>query len=108
MIQNYMSLIGIWLYVWIAAQSHKVQVWYFHRMVFNPIYCSEFYDSVEASQDEKKPNHLVLAITSDRGLCGAVNSSIVKTVREVINTSPSGTDTKVIAVGEKAKSLLQR
>merc|ERR1712198_441031 len=67
-----------------------------------------FYDCVDVEQDEKAPNRLVLAITSDRGLCGAVNSSIVKQVREDIDTRPANADSKVIAVGEKAKALLQR
>merc|ERR1711962_1632686 len=53
-----------------------------------------FYEKVEVEQDKTKPNHLVVALSSDRGLCGGIHSS--------------GADTKLIIIGDKAKAILAR
>jgi len=51
--------------------------------------------------------HVILPVTSDRGLCGAVNSAIVKEVKKILKTE--GTDKKeVVIVGDKAKAGLLR
>lgn len=72
---------------------------------------SAFFDQVELPKfDEtsaEKKKHLILAITSDRGLCGAANSTVVKAVRTAIDSAPN-TDIRVVAVGEKSRSLLSR
>merc|ERR1711963_972127 len=39
-----------------------------------------FFDSAEVTQDESKPVHLVVACSSDRGLCGGIHSNRYKTV----------------------------
>ena len=69
-----------------------------------------FFEQVEVPKvDEalEQPKHLILAITSDRGLCGAANSSVVKAVRSAIDAAPQS-DVRVVAVGEKSRSLLAR
>merc|ERR1712137_1027640 len=33
-----------------------------------------FYQTAEVEQDKSKPNHLVVALSSDRGLCGGIHS----------------------------------
>lgn len=51
--------------------------------------------------------HLLVPVTSDRGLCGAVNSSIVKEVKKILKND--GTEKKeVVLVGDKAKAGLLR
>lgn len=68
-----------------------------------------FYDKVEldtANANRKK--HLIIATTSDRGLCGAVHSSIVKTIRLALAENKQGVDTKIVCIGDKSKSMLQR
>ncbi len=68
-----------------------------------------FYDKVELDpkvDDRKK--HLIVATTSDRGLCGAVHSSIVKAIRVALSENKQGVDTKVVCIGDKSKSMLQR
>jgi F-type H+-transporting ATPase subunit gamma len=51
---------------------------------------------------------LVIAITSDRGLCGAIHTSIVKAIKLLLNQENSGIETKVVAIGDKSRSMLQR
>merc|ERR1712168_1169715 len=45
---------------------------------------SAFYDAAEVTQDEKKPVHLVVTMSSDRGLCGGIHSYIMKAIRSVV------------------------
>ncbi|THD78049.1 MAG: F0F1 ATP synthase subunit gamma [Phenylobacterium sp.] len=53
--------------------------------------------------------HLVVIATSDRGLAGGFNSSIVRAARERIATLlREGKDVKIIAVGRKARDQLRR
>jgi len=53
--------------------------------------------------------HLVVACTSDRGLCGGFNGSIVREVRNrVRDLKADGKTTKILCVGRKAKDLLKR
>ena len=72
-----------------------------------------FYDQaevkpLEAAQDAaKKPVKLIIALSSDRGLCGAIHSSIAKGIRNEINTNP-GNDYKLVIVGDKVRGQLQR
>jgi len=53
--------------------------------------------------------HLVVIATSDRGLAGGFNSSIVRAARQRIDTLlAEGKDVKVITVGRKARDQLRR
>src|SRR5687767_14807204 len=53
--------------------------------------------------------HLVVVATSDRGLAGGFNSSIVRAARARIDTLVSeGKDVKIITVGRKARDQLRR
>ena len=69
---------------------------------------SAFYSKAEVEQDEKKPNHLVIAMTSDRGLCGSVHSNIVRTIKADLPNKPEGTNVKFIAIGDKSRAILGR
>eukprot|EP00163_Fabomonas_tropica_P021060 TRINITY_DN37012_c0_g1_i1.p2 TRINITY_DN37012_c0_g1~~TRINITY_DN37012_c0_g1_i1.p2 ORF type:complete len:309 (-),score=100.21 TRINITY_DN37012_c0_g1_i1:396-1322(-) len=61
-----------------------------------------------ASSASGKTVHYV-TLTSDRGLCGGINSGIVKMAKKDMQEHVStGGETKVTMVGEKARSLLQR
>lgn len=51
---------------------------------------------------------LIIAVTSDRGLCGGVNSSIVKRVKHIISTSTSDEATAVMLIGDKGRDGLAR
>ena len=53
--------------------------------------------------------HLVIVATSDRGLAGGFNSSIVRAAREKIAALiAAGKDVKIITVGRKARDQLRR
>ncbi len=56
----------------------------------------------------KDRTHLILVVTSDRGLCGAFNSSIIKASRRKIESLvASSKDVKVICLGKKGYDLLK-
>jgi len=53
--------------------------------------------------------HLLIVATSERGLCGGFNTSIVKMVKDhIIELKKDGKDVKLIIIGKKGKELLQR
>ena len=53
--------------------------------------------------------HLLIVATSDRGLCGAFNSSIVREARRTIRTLVAeGKTVKVLCVGRKGRDQLRR
>lgn len=67
-----------------------------------------FYEKAEVKPDESKPNHLIVAISSDRGLCGGIHSGIAKAIRNDINQKGNAENIKIVAVGDKARGILQR
>ncbi len=53
--------------------------------------------------------HLVAVLTSDRGLCGAFNSSIVREARRLLTElRQDGKETKILCVGRKGWGQLRR
>lgn len=73
-----------------------------------------FYRNAELETGEEeaaeipKPGTLILAITSDRGLCGAVHSSVAKKVRAIMANDPDAANIKIVCVGDKAKAMLAK
>ena len=56
----------------------------------------------------KKETHLVIVISSDRGLCGGLNSATVKFAKHHINTLASqGREVKIFCIGRKAYEQLK-
>ncbi|HUX78928.1 MAG TPA: ATP synthase F1 subunit gamma, partial [Alphaproteobacteria bacterium] len=57
----------------------------------------------------KKDTHLILVATSDRGLCGPFNSSIVRYTRRLIRSfQDEGQTVKLLCVGRKGRDMLVR
>ena len=57
----------------------------------------------------KSDVHLVVVMTSDRGLCGSFNSSIVREARRLIRGLVSqGRQVKILCVGRKGRDQLRR
>jgi len=57
----------------------------------------------------KTDRHLIIVATSDRGLAGAFNSSIVREARkELARLTAEGKTAKVITIGRKARDQLRR
>merc|ERR1712241_498425 len=72
-----------------------------------------FYSCAEvgAGEEEKKDapkKELYVALTSDRGLCGAVHSSICKSIRNELLEKPSLENVGIICVGDKSRAQLGR
>lgn len=67
-----------------------------------------FYDHAEVSSDKEAPKELFVAMTSDRGLAGAVHSSINKAIRNELNEKASLENVKVICVGDKSRGFFQK
>lgn len=69
----------------------------------------KFYEAVEVAKPENPKNVLIVAISSDRGLCGAVHSSVAKKIRMWMNDNPTlAPNAKIICVGDKVKAIVQR
>ena len=57
----------------------------------------------------KDDTHLIVLVTSDRGLCGGFNGNLARDVRERIDSLTSaGKTVKLIIVGKKGVTLLRR
>ncbi|MEX2454261.1 MAG: F0F1 ATP synthase subunit gamma [Rhodospirillaceae bacterium] len=57
----------------------------------------------------KQDVHLIVVMTSDRGLCGAFNSSIVREARRMIaSLRNDGKQVKILTVGRKGRAQLRR
>lgn len=82
---------------------------------------SEFDSKVEVVDKDNKQaaavvpanvkKHLIIAVSSDRGLCGAIHTSIVKAVKSLLaekKAVAAGLETRIVPVGDKAKQILQR
>jgi len=67
----------------------------------------QFFEKTEIQPDEKaEPKKLLIAMTSDRGLCGAVHTGVARFVRGELLKDDS--NIKVICVGDKSRSILAR
>ncbi|MEZ5861992.1 MAG: F0F1 ATP synthase subunit gamma [Geminicoccaceae bacterium] len=57
----------------------------------------------------KEETHLIVVATSDRGLCGGFNSSIVRAVRRrIAELLDAGKAVKIICIGRKGRDMLRR
>jgi F-type H+-transporting ATPase subunit gamma len=64
-------------------------------------------DKVDERPEIKQ--RLVLAVTTDRGLCGGVNTAISKVVKRIVaEDAANGIDTKVAIIGDKGRQQLGR
>lgn len=65
---------------------------------------------IYSKAEPKQVNTLgMIAISSDRGLCGAINSSIGRAVRDrLLQAKSEGQDYQIVLIGEKGKQALER
>jgi len=65
--------------------------------------------SADQGQPEKVASRMVIAVTTDKGLCGSVNSQVSKRVRAIVESSViSQIPIKIVVLGEKGKASLKR
>merc|ERR1712198_244620 len=72
-----------------------------------------FYEHAQVGPEEgaaPEGKTLYVAMTSDRGLCGGVHSSICKTIRNELLEKPAGEleNVGIICVGDKSRAQLSR
>ena len=66
-------------------------------------------DSGSSFAEQREVNKvLIVAITSNRGLAGAFNSNIVKTCKELKETTYSGKDVSFMTIGKKGNDILSK
>lgn len=63
-------------------------------------------DSKYIKSDKTNNNKLIIAITSDLGMCGAYNLNLVNKVQEIVDEQKS--NYKLLVAGERGKSLFKR
>ncbi|KAB1253961.1 ATP synthase subunit gamma; mitochondrial [Camelus dromedarius] len=67
------------------------------------------YEKADIKVPEDKKKHLLIGVSSDRGLCGAIHSSIAKQIKsEVASLAAAGKEVKIVGVGDKIRGILQR
>lgn len=54
------------------------------------------------SQQREVKNVLVVAITSNRGLCGGFNNNVIKEIRSLLRGELQGKNVKILSLGKKA------
>uniref|UniRef100_A0A224YMR0 F-ATPase gamma subunit n=1 Tax=Rhipicephalus zambeziensis TaxID=60191 RepID=A0A224YMR0_9ACAR len=68
-----------------------------------------FYEVADIKPPEGKQKTLIIAISSDRGLCGAIHSSVAKRIRTMMQEDPQLLENaRIICVGDKVRGILQR
>merc|ERR1712141_985700 len=72
-----------------------------------------FYDQVQVAEEAEGAaaaggKQLYVAMTSDRGLCGGVHSSICKTIRNELLEKPNLDNVGIICVGDKSRAQISR
>lgn len=68
-----------------------------------------FYEQAEIAAPEDEPKQLMIAVTSDRGLCGAVHTGIARNIRDTLLKDPQlRENTKIVCIGEKSRAVLAR
>lgn len=73
---------------------------------------SSFFDMIEVDNTGEgagpKNNKLIVALTSDKGLCGGVHAAVCKTIKAVMNAKSPDENIKLFLVGDKANQMLTR
>ncbi|KAL1767170.1 ATP synthase subunit gamma, mitochondrial isoform X1 [Sigmodon hispidus] len=63
----------------------------------------------EKADIEDKKKHFLNGVSSDRGRCGAVHSSVAKQMKnEVANLTAAGKEVMLVRIGDKIKGMLYR
>ena len=71
------------------------------------VFKSDTYMQRKAPQESTAPRELLVPLTTDRGLCGGINSNIVREVKQYV-AQGNRANIKIFAIGEKGPSALVR
>ncbi|XP_027712601.1 ATP synthase subunit gamma, mitochondrial-like [Vombatus ursinus] len=61
---------------------------------------------IKAAEDLKK--HLIISVSSDQGLCGAIHSSVAKQMKNEVATLTAAGKEVIVGVGDKIRGILNR
>lgn len=67
---------------------------------------SQFYEKAEVTAPADVPEKLFIAISSDRGLCGAIHSNVARIIRN--EAQKDNQNIKIVCIGDKSRALLAR
>lgn len=68
---------------------------------------SVFYEKVKPEETSTETGQkLLVAVTSDRGLCGAVHTTVARQIRNELQEKSD--NVKVVCIGDKSRAILQR
>lgn len=65
----------------------------------------DFFEAAGTKAQEKSDKVLLITVSSDKGLCGAIHSSVTKVTKKKLEQYP---DADIVCIGEKAKLQLLR
>jgi F-type H+-transporting ATPase subunit gamma len=67
-------------------------------------------DITDNAYAEERPvnNVLIVAVTSNRGLCGGFNNNIIKRVNQLVNVDYAASNPKVLCLGKKIKDTFKK
>ncbi|KAK2110456.1 ATP synthase subunit gamma, mitochondrial [Saguinus oedipus] len=67
------------------------------------------YEKADIKGPEDKKKHLLIGVSSDQGLCGAIHSSIAKQMKsEVATLTAAGKEVMLVGIGDKIRGILYR
>merc|ERR1719347_1660366 len=72
------------------------------------IAAQQFYKSAEIATENEQPKELYVAMTSDRGLAGAVHGNVNKAIRAKLAAGESLDNVRILCVGDKSRAFFQR
>ena len=59
-------------------------------------------------EEDRKPRHLIIALSSDRGLCGSIHSNVAKNIRAIMAARSTDSAAQIVCVGDKIRTIMQR
>ena len=79
----------------------------------NDLPCAEVFNNAKSEQPAE--NKIVVVISSDKGLCGGIHSSVTKATRKIFAAAPDAPlktelapETPIFIIGDKSKAQLSR
>lgn len=67
------------------------------------------YEKAEIKAPEEANKHLLIGVSSDRGLCGAIHSGVAKAIKaQIADLTNAGKEVVVVNVGDKLRGILHR
>lgn len=60
------------------------------------------------TEERKIEKVLIVAITSNRGLCGGFNSNVIKEVKRIVDSKYTGKEVSLLTIGKKGNDILKK